>query len=221
VTQQPSDSRYVPALGFHCLTPLYDAIVGATARERTFKQALISQARFAPGQQVLDLGSGTGTLAIWIKQNQPHVEVRGVDGDSRILAIACRKACQAKVSVPFDQALSCNLPYQSAQFDRVLSSMFFHHLTWQNKVCTVREVFRVLKPGAELHVADWGQARNLCMRVLFLTVQLLDGFENTRDHVTGRLIHLFEKSGFVDVSQQSYYNTIYGTIALYRATKPG
>jgi len=143
-----------------------------------------------------------------------------MDGDSKVLAIACRKARQAKVSVPFDLALSCNLPYRSAQFDRVLSSMFFHHLTWQNKVRTVREVFRVLKPGAELHVADWGQARNLCMRVLFLTVQLLDGFENTRDHVTGRLIHLFERNGFVDVSQQSYYNTLYGTIVLYRATKP-
>jgi hypothetical protein len=39
--------------------------------------------------------------------------------------------------------------------------------------------------------------------------------------VKGKLISLFEENGFVDVSQQKAYNTIYGTISLYSATKPG
>jgi hypothetical protein len=51
-------------------------------------------------------------------------------------------------------------------------------------------------------------------------VQLLDGFINTQDHVQGKLITLFEQNGFVDVSQRQSFNTIYGTIAVYRATKP-
>ena len=42
--QSPADSKYVPALGFNWLTPYYDAVVGATTRERRFKQALITQA---------------------------------------------------------------------------------------------------------------------------------------------------------------------------------
>lgn len=48
--RQPPESKYVPALGFHSLTPYYDAVVGTTTRERRFKQALIKQARFEPGQ---------------------------------------------------------------------------------------------------------------------------------------------------------------------------
>lgn len=219
--QDSTDSKYVPALGFHCLTPCYDAIVRTTGRERTVKQALICQAQLEPDQQVLDLASGTGTLAIWIKQSQPRARVTGIDADPEILSIATRKAHKAKVSVKFDQALSGHLPYPAAQFDRVLSSMFFHHLAWQDKVRTTQEVFRVLRPGAELHLADWGRAANICMRGLFLTVQLLDGFKNTQANVQGKLIPLFEENGFVDVSQRQSFNTIYGTIAIYSATKPG
>ena len=79
--KQSSEPKYVPALGYHWLTPYYDAVVGTTTRERSFKKALIKQARFAPGQHVLDLASGTGTLAIWIKKHQPQTNVTGVDGE--------------------------------------------------------------------------------------------------------------------------------------------
>jgi ubiquinone/menaquinone biosynthesis C-methylase UbiE len=218
--QELTESKYVPALGFNCLTPFYDALIRTTGREHTVKQALIEQALLEPGQQVLDLASGTGTLSIWIKQSQPQVRVTGVDGDSKILAIARSKADKARVAVRFVQAYSCSLPHPPAQFDRVLSSMFFHHLTWQDKVRTAEEIYRVLKPGAELHLADWGRSANLCMRGLFLSVQLLDGFENTRSHVQGKLDSLFEQNGFVDVTQRRTFNTIYGTVALYSATKP-
>ena len=218
--QNPTEPKYVPALGYHWLTPYYDAVVGTTTRERSFKHALIKQAGFEPGQQVLDLASGTGTLAIWIKQHQPQVHVTGVDGDPAILSLATRKAQKAKVSVQFDRALSYNLPYPAAHFDRVVSSLFFHHLSWENKQRTAQELFRVLKPGAELHVADWGHASNILMRGLFVFVQLLDGFKNTQDNVSGKLVTLFEQAGFVDVTQRQTFSTIYGTMALYSAVKP-
>lgn len=217
---KPRESRYVPALGFHCLTPLYDTVVAATGRERTVKQALIRQAGLADGQAVLDLASGTGTLTIWIKQHQPQAEVTGLDGDPKILSMARRKAQKAKARVRFDHGFCEALPYPAGRFDRVFASMFLHHLAWEAKQASVREMFRVLKPGAELHVADWGPAANPLMRGLFLTVQLLDGFDNTRDHVQGRLIPLFVENGFAEVSQTQAFNTMYGTIVLYSARKP-
>ena len=58
------DAKYILALGYDVLTPLYDAIVRLTVREKKFKTALISQANFADGQRVLDLACGTGTLAV-------------------------------------------------------------------------------------------------------------------------------------------------------------
>lgn len=213
------EPEYVPALRFRFLTPLYDALVGATTRERTFKDALIRQARFAPGQRALDLATGTGTLAIWIKQRHPDVEVTGVDIDAAILAIAMRKARRADVAIRFERAPSHSLPYPDASFDRVVSSLFFHHLPWQQKVATARELARVLKPGGELHVADWGRPANHLMRALFLAIRCLDGFDVTRDNAAGRLISLFEQAGLVRVAERARYSTMFGTLALYSAVR--
>lgn len=212
-------ARYVPALRFSWLTPAYDLVVRLTTRERTFKKALIEQARLQPGHSVLDLGCGTGTLTIEIARRCPEAMVAGVDGDPAILGLAARKAARLNARVQLDHALASALPYPNERFDRVVSSLFFHHLPWPDKERTAREAFRVLRPGGELHVADWGRASGLLMRGAFLAVQLLDGFENTRDNVHGRLPALFEGAGFRDVSEVRTFATVLGTLALYRARK--
>jgi ubiquinone/menaquinone biosynthesis C-methylase UbiE len=213
-------NTYIPALRFAWLTPWYDAIVRHTTRERSFKRALIAQADIRAGQQVLDLAAGTGTLTIAIQQHQPAAQVIGVDGDPAILAIARAKAERAGLAVRFDQGLSYQLAYPAERFDRVVSSLFFHHLTWNDKQRTAAEVFRVLKPGAQLHVADWGRPANRLMSGLFWMIQILDGFKTTRDNRNGRLIELFEQAGFIQVAEQRSFGTMCGTLSLYRALKP-
>ena len=214
------DSQYVSALRFRWLTPAYDVVVRATTRERTFKLALIEQADIRPGQRILDLACGTGTLSVWIKQRCPEASVAGIDGDTSILAIASLKAKKARVSIQFDHGLSVGLPYADGSFDRIVSSLFFHHLSWPDKQRTAQELYRVIRPGGALHVADWGRASGPCMRGAFLAVQLLDGFNNTRDNVAGRLIELFQEARFADVLQTRSFPTVFGTMALYRAAKP-
>jgi len=214
-------TELVPALGYRFLTALYDPVVALTVRERTFKSRLVAQAAIAPGHAVLDVGCGTGTLAVRIKRTVPGASVIGLDGDPTVLAIARRKAARAGVAVRFDEGYAYALPYPDAAFDRVLSSLFFHHLTRDAKQRTIAEVHRVLRPGGELHVADWGKASNALMRGLFYSVQLLDGFATTRDNVEGRLPALFARGGFEAVSEGEAIATIWGTLALYSARRPG
>jgi ubiquinone/menaquinone biosynthesis C-methylase UbiE len=154
----PVPAGYVPALRLRWLTPAYDAVVRHTTREATFKAALLDQARLQDGQQVLDLACGTGTLTLAAMARAPGARVRGLDGDAQVLDIARRKARRAGVAIELDQALSHALPYADASFDRVLCSLFFHHLGTAAKQQTMHEIRRVLRPGGELHVADWGRA---------------------------------------------------------------
>ena len=75
----------------------------------------------------------------------------------------------------------------------------------------------MLKPGGELHIADWGKPSNALMRALFFTVQLLDGFETTRDSVTGALPELLRAAGNDRVEETAKFDTPLGTIRLFRA----
>jgi len=59
-------------------------------------------------------------------------------------------------------------PFAPSSFDRVVSSLVFHHLTSENKRRTLVKVRELLRPGGELHIADWGRPHNALMRVAAL-----------------------------------------------------
>ena len=87
------------------LTPLYDPLLRWVMREEQFKRHLIRQAQFAPGQRVLDLGCGTTTLTILIKQIHPGAMVVGLDGDPKVLEISRAKARRARVEIVLDEGM--------------------------------------------------------------------------------------------------------------------
>ena len=211
----PSDrGGYLPALRFRMLTPLFDSVVRTTVRESTFKRALIEQAGLRAYQRVLDLGSGTGTLAVMAKRREPRCEVTGLDADREILELARRKAARAQLDVRFDQGLADELPYDAESFDRVLSTLFFHHLTGDEKRGTLAEVARVLRPGAELHLADWTAPADPLQALLSWQVRLFDGLDRTRENLAGKLPELLADAGFSAVREHQRLRTAFGTLGL-------
>ncbi len=211
----------VYALKYRWLTALYDPVVRITTREATFRHALLEQAAILSGHRLLDVGCGTGSFLCLAVQAIPGIEAVGLDADPNILDIARRKAEAAGLTLSLDQGYSYSLPYPDNSFDRVVSSLFFHHLSADDKLRTFREMHRVLKPGGQLHVADWGKAANPLMRGLFLLVQLLDGFATTADNVAGRLPDLMARTKFTQVRECQQLGTILGTLSLYSAIKSG
>ena len=111
------------------------------------------------------------------------------------------------------------LPYRDNYFERVISSLVFHHLHVEQKRNSLKEIKRVLKLGGELHIADFGKSKNFLMRLAFYQVQLLDGFSTTTDNVKGLLPIYLNEAGFKDVRETKTYNTVFGTLSLYRARK--
>jgi ubiquinone/menaquinone biosynthesis C-methylase UbiE len=216
-TARPAD--YLPAVRFDFLTPVFDVFVRGTTRERTFKQRLLDQAQLEGGLEVLDLGSGSGTLAVWAKQREPGLRIHGLDGDPAIIRQAVRKAERAGVDIEFDEGLSYELPYEDASFDRVLSSLFFHHLVLSDKERTIAEVARVLRPGGELHVADWGEPRSLPEKIGAMAIRKFDGDAPTRDSLAGRLPELFEAGGLADARERDRIAAPLGVVSLYSARR--
>lgn len=211
--------KYIPALKFHWLTRLYDPLMKMMKIE-TLKKRLIMEADLLPNQRILDLASGTGTFALMLKEIQPRAAIIGLDADPQVLEIAQQKATNKRIDITFQQGLSSDLPFEDDQLDKVFSSLFFHHLTLDMKQKTLEEAFRVLTPGGDIYILDFDRPQNLWMRIAFFSIQLLDGFETTRDHVKGVILESLHEEGFTEVKETDHFNTIAGTIRLYHARKP-
>jgi ubiquinone/menaquinone biosynthesis C-methylase UbiE len=137
----------------------YDLLVWVLTlgREQRFRERLVQLAGLAPGESALDVGCGTGSLAIAAKARVgPDGQVCGVDPSPEMVARADRKAVRAGVDVRFKTAAVQALPFPDATFDAVLSSLMLHHLTEESRRTGIREIARVLKPGGRFLAVDIG-----------------------------------------------------------------
>ncbi len=216
LTLSQSEQEYIPALSFRILTPVYDFIQRWIVRDTRYKSQLIAQAGIQPGHRVMDLGCGTGTLAIMVKQAEPEAEVLGLDADPDMLKVARSKTARAGLDIKFNQGMTFSLPYPDASLDRVLSSIMIHHLKTPDKDRTAREIARVLKPGGSLHVIDFGRPATLYGKLLG---PFLHGFEEANDNIDGRLPEIFESTG-LRVQLRGNFWTFFGDLAFLEAWKP-
>jgi ubiquinone/menaquinone biosynthesis C-methylase UbiE len=209
------NEEYIPALSFRFLTPFYDFIQKYIVRDVRYKTMLIQQADIKPGHRVLDLGCGTGTLAIMAKESQPSADVSGLDADPDMLKVARFKSGERKAPVKFDVGFTNKLPYPDASFDRVMSSIMIHHLKTPDKITTAKEVFRVLKPGGELHIIDFGKPYTWYGKLLG---PFLYRFEEANDNIAGDLPKIFGNPG-LKTEIVGYFWTFFGDLAFLKGVK--
>jgi ubiquinone/menaquinone biosynthesis C-methylase UbiE len=216
--EQPrgAEERYVPAAGRAAFTSVYDLAMHLTMREGTWRPRLIRHVLEGDPESVLDLGCGTGTLTLALRAAAPQVSLVGVDGDPRVLALARGKAGPSS-EIEWLDARADALPFEDARFDRVVTSLLLHHLGPRAKADALREARRVLRPGGRIHVADWGRPRDLVMAAAFVTLRLIDGFENTRDHARAALPAMLAAAGFVQVRLEDRLRTGWGSLELLSA----
>lgn len=212
--------NYIPPLRFHFATRFYDPLVRLTTREKAVKRALEARLAARPGESILDLGCGTGTLALTIARGCGAAHVWGLDADTAALAIARSKQAREGLRVHWSNGLAQAIPFPDGAFDAVVSSLFFHHLQRADKLAVLREVVRILSPGGRALFADWGRPASKASRILFLAVQALDGFETTQDSVNGILPSLMLEAGLESVSIEDEFQTPLGTISIHAARRP-
>ena len=215
----PSE-RYVPAAGRFGFTGRYDASIALTMREARWRPVLRDRtlAAVPAGGRVLDVGAGTGTLAIALATARPDVEVIGLDGDPEVLALA--RAKPGAAAVRFERGLAGRVELPDASVDAAVLSLVLHHLAPEAKRRALADLARVLRPGGQLHIADWGRPATPLLRATFFALQLIDGFDGTRDHAAGRLPVFLRDAGFQGVRRYGRLRTVWGSLELLAASAP-
>ena len=214
-----AERSFIPAFGKRWLLPLYDPFLWLFRADAT-KRPLIEQAQIKSGFRVLDIGCGTGTMAVLIKKLHPAANVVGIDPDPDALAVCKRKANRARLAIEFDRGFADHMPYADASFDRVFSSFMFHHLTADEKSATLSEIRRVLKAGASLHLLDFVRAHRAHSKAPEHGLLVHRGGA-VAERIEGRMTSIMDEAGFVDAKEVSRGKTFFGPIAYYRAQNPG
>lgn len=158
---------------------------------REMRRRTITLARIQPGEHVLDVGCGTGTLALEVADRVGTTgRVCGVDPGTEQIARARAKAVRRKVPVAFQVGVIERLPFPDQTFDAVLSTLMMHHLPAPLKRQGLAEIGRVLKPGGRVVIADFTRKQERQGRA-------------ARFHAGGSSLHdliaLVQDAGFIEV----------------------
>lgn len=215
------ERAFVPALGWSALTPLYDGVIRALTRERIWRCALLDQIAPKPGELILDVGCGTGTLAILIKARTPSAHVVGLDPDPDVLARAAAKARSAGADIEWRQGFARDAASLGLTFDKAVSSVVFHQVPIAEKEAGIAAMANAVRPGGEVHIADFARQRSPLMRTLFGIVGRVDGRENTKPNADGaleRIIGVIEPGA---AEPKRIVPTSIGEISLFMWRTPG
>ncbi len=180
--------------------PYYDFMVNVTSLGHAgmLRRMTVDNALIQPGDSVLDVGCGTGEVALLARTRTNAGKVYGIDPAPEMIAVAKSKAARRKLDVDFRVGVIETLPFPDASMDVVTSSLMMHHLPEEIQVLGMAEVYRVLKPGGRLLIADFMRPAGSLMNHIFTTVT---HHQHVRSGLADEVTMLLKKTGFSQVTQ--------------------
>jgi demethylmenaquinone methyltransferase/2-methoxy-6-polyprenyl-1,4-benzoquinol methylase/phosphoethanolamine N-methyltransferase len=189
---------------------LYDLVFGPFIRGTD--AAVLDRAGVAPGDRVLDVGTGPGYLALAASDRVgPDGRAVGIDASPEMIGRAKTRAARRRSRAEYLVATAEALPFDDDAFDVVVSRLVFHHLPGDVKTAALDEMARVLKPGGRILIVDMASA----------TAQ---GAHHLMAHILGRhpdaggdLPALVHGAGFEDLTTGRF---VHGMLAGVAARNP-
>ena len=162
-------------------------------REGALRDMTVRLAQIKPGDQVLEVGCGTGSLTLPAKRKAgPTGKVNGIDQIPQMIELSRQKAERAGEDITFQTGSIDDIPFPDSQFDVVLCSFMIFHMSEGTRRKGLKEIWRVLKPGGQLLVLDLARPDHPLER--FIAMRLFGGM---LQHDLRELLPVMAESGFV------------------------
>jgi ubiquinone/menaquinone biosynthesis C-methylase UbiE len=207
--------NYIPALGYHFLTGIYDLVVPLVIPEKKIRHLMIKFVNPLSGEKILEFGFGSASNLILGESLYKDVSWQGLEIDEKIKAMAEKKISQAKANIQIDQYEGKEFPYPDHQFDAVFCCLLLHLLDRVTKEAALKEIHRVLKPGGRLIIGDWGKADSISMKAAYTSIKIFDRWGTTKDNLAGLIPVYMKEAGFSDVHEVVAVNTFLGRFVVW------
>jgi len=197
----------------------YDGLVNLMTfgQIRRLRQMTVDHARIHSGESLLDVGCGTGAVTIPAKMKAGNDGiVVGIDPAPDMIGIARQKAKRAGLEIDFRVGVIESLSFADETFDVVTSSLMMHHLPEKLRIEGLSEIWRTLKPGGRILIAEMRRPTGSAFKRFFTSVVLHHG--HVVDFGLQDLPRLLKDAGFEDVEEMDAH---FLTIGFVRAKKPG
>ena len=214
MSTQPHD--YIPAAGRDSLLRFYDPLTRLLGADRV-RRRLLDVADVRAGEQVLDLGCGTGAVSLLLAKRQPGARIVALDPDPKALARAAAKAAREGARVEWTEGYAGRAPFPARTFDAVVSSLMIHHLESAQKQEAFRDAHRLLRPGGRFALLDFGPPKSRIERAL---TSVFHHDARIADNLRGALPGWLEAAGFADVREVESQRTAFGRVSLYSSRRP-
>ncbi|MFL6132161.1 MAG: class I SAM-dependent methyltransferase [Nocardioidaceae bacterium] len=234
-TPDERDRPFLPGMGKTWLLPFYDVFARVTG-DRALLERAVELAGIAPGQEVVDVGCGTGNLSFAVLAAQPDARVTGLDPDGDALRRAAHKALRRGLSLTLVQGYADRIPAEDASLDHVVSSLALHHVDADGRVAFAHDALRALRPGGKITVADFGgpaldsedahhpthghgRAHALLHLPRLVRSRVTSAPAVVRNLGDG-IIALLVEAGFGDAREVDHVDHRFGRVTFVQATRP-
>lgn len=173
---------------------------------RRLAEPFLDFSGFAGGEQVLDVGCGTGSLTFALAARAKIKGICGIDFSPEYIRYASNRNSDPRIEFKVGDA--CALPFPDRSFDRVLSLLMLHFVPQTDRA--VAEMQRVARPGSTVAATVWdARGGYVANRILFDTAAVLDPVANERRARNytrpmtrpGELVAAWYKAGFENVQE--------------------
>ncbi|MBI2142408.1 methyltransferase domain-containing protein [Candidatus Woesearchaeota archaeon] len=170
-------------------------------------------------ERILDMATGTASIAIQAKKAFPKADVYGVDLSERMLLKAAKNAEKAKAGIKLSRQNMESTDFANGFFDAVTIGFAMHHVPQQKTMHVLTEAKRVLKNGGKIIAIDMHKPNNFLLKAILMSaITVIE--KHSKPFLKQDMAEELKAAGFASVKKATHYKGMLQVVEGVKSDSP-